>query len=95
MNGKTTINATLNPCSAEADKHTYGWRCLSVSAWGERVIRLGVLGVYLDLYRSRPMSRMRLFLYARMRNGAALFFPGGSLTWPMPDKAKKPEGGAG
>lgn len=91
MNGKTTIDAVLNPCSAEADKHTYGWRWLNVSTWGERMIIIGVLGVYLDLYRSQRMPRMPLFLYARMRNGAVLFFPGGSLTWPMPDKAKARE----
>lgn len=79
MNGKTTIDP-INPCSAEQDRHTYGWPWLNVSTWGERLLRVGVFGVYLDLYWSgwhRP-------LYARMLNGAALFFPGGSLHWPMP-----------
>jgi hypothetical protein len=82
MNGKTTIDATLNPCSAWMDRHTYGWRLLNVSTWGKRWLRVGLLGVYMDLYWSgcwRP-------LYARMHNGAVLFFPGGSVTWPMPTR---------
>ena len=79
MNGKTTVDP-INPCSAEMDRHTYGCKWLNVSMWGKRLLRVGVFGVYLDLYWSgwsRP-------LYVRMLDGAALFFPGGSLHWPLP-----------
>ena len=87
MNGTTNIDATLNPCSAEMDRHTYGWRLLNVSTHGRRLIRVGVIGVYLDLYRAKRLPWMRRVLYARCGNGASLFFPGGALTWPMRDKA--------
>jgi hypothetical protein len=87
MNGKTTIDATLNPCSAEMDRHTYGWRLLNVSTWGNRLIRVCVLYVCLDLYQHKRLPWMRRFLYTRIRNGASLIFPGGMLSWPMPDKA--------
>ena len=86
MNGTTKIDPILNPVSADMDRHTYGWRWLNVSTRGKRWLRLGVLGVYLDLYRAKRAPWTRRFLCARCRNGASLFFPGGSLTWPMPDK---------
>jgi len=78
MNGTTTIDS-INPCRAEMDRHTYGCRSFNFTVWGKRLLRIGVLGVYLDLY----WTKWHL-MYARVRNGGVLFFPGGSLTWPMP-----------
>ena len=87
MNGKTTIDAILNPYSAEADKHTWGWKLFNVSFWGKRWVRIGILGVYLDFYKpARRFSFMKRLLYARYGNGAVLFFPYGSLSWPMPER---------
>ena len=78
MNGKTLIDGTLNPCTADMDRHTWGWGCLNITFRGHRLFRVGVFGVHLDIYWSgwkRPFS-------ARYSNGAILFFPGGSLSWP-------------
>ena len=84
MNRKTDIDATLNPCSAEMDKHTYGCKWLNVSIHGKRLIRIGVLGVNLDIYRVKRLPGMRRFIYARYGNGAFFGFPFGSISWPMP-----------
>ena len=84
MNGQTTIDP-INPCSAEADRHTYGCKWLHVSTWGRRLIRVGIAGVTIDLFWvgwCRPV-------YGRMRNAAVLFLPVGSVAWPMPDRIKK------
>ena len=82
MNGTTTINATLNPCSAEADRHTYGWRWLNVSTWGKRMLCLHIGRLTLDLYRGgwRTFTAM-----GGGANGTArywmLFTPVGQVTW--------------
>jgi len=82
MNGTTTIDATLNPCSAECDRHTYGWRWLNVSTYGTRLIRLHVGRLTLDLYRGggRTFTAM-----GGGANGTArywmLFTPVGQVTW--------------
>jgi len=82
MNGTTTIDAILNPCSAEADRHTYGWRWLNVSTWGKRLIRLNIGRLTLDLYRGgwRTFTAM-----GGGANGTArywmLFTPVGKVTW--------------
>jgi len=82
MNGTTTIDAILNPCSAEADRHTYGWRWLNVSTWGKRLIRLHVGRLTLDVYRGDWRT------FACMGGGAngtarywMLFTPIGQVTW--------------
>jgi hypothetical protein len=81
MNGTTTIDA-INPCSAEADRHTYGWRRVNVSTWGKRLIRLHIGRLTLDLYR----GSMRTFTaMGGGANGTArywmLFTPVGLVTW--------------
>lgn len=80
MNGTTTIDATLNPCSAECDRHTYGWRWLNVSTYGARLIRLHVGRLTLDIYRGgRTFTAM-----GGGANGTArywmLFTPVGKVT---------------
>lgn len=90
MNGTTTIDATLNPCSAECDRHTYGWRWLNVSTYGTRLIRLHVGRLTLDLYRGggRTFTAM-----GGGANGTArywmLFTPVGQVTW-VTRKANSP-----
>jgi len=84
MNGTTTGN-NGGPVGDEMDKNTWGWRWLNITTWGQRLVRIGIAGVYLDLYRARVG---RWFIYARVRNGATVFFPGGALSWPMPDLLK-------
>lgn len=79
MNGKTTIDETMNPCSAAMDRQTYGCRWINVTLYGRRLARIGFLGVYLDFFLGGVG-----FLYARMNGGRKIFFPGGSLSWPMP-----------
>jgi hypothetical protein len=82
MNGTTTIDATLDPYSAEADRHTYGWRSLNVSTWGKRLIRLHVGRLTLDVYRAR--SGWVACKYGGA-NGTArywnLYTPLGLVTW--------------
>lgn len=82
MNGTTTINATLNPCSAESDRHTYGWRWLNISTWGHRIVRVHCGRLTVDVYRGRGG------MFTCMGGGADgtsrywnLFCPIGSVTW--------------
>ncbi len=82
MNGTTTIDATLNPCSAACDRHTYGWRWINVSTYGKRLIRLHVGRLTLDVYRGTG----KVFTATGGgANGTArywnLFTPLGSVTW--------------
>ena len=81
--------AELNPCSAEMARHTYGWRLLNITTHGKRFLRLGGFGVYLDLYWCKRLPWMKRFMYVRMGNAAKMFFPGGSLSWPMPQLVKE------
>jgi len=81
VNGKTSINETMNPCTAEMDRRTYGCRALNFCVWGNRFICIGIFRITIDVYWSgwkRP-------LYARCRDGAILFHPLGCLSWPMPE----------
>jgi len=81
MNGTTTIDATLNPCSAECDRHTYGWAFLNVSTYGKRLSRLHVGRLTVDVYRGGWK------VFTAMGGGAGtarywnLFTPLGSVTW--------------
>lgn len=83
MNGKTTIDATLNPCSAEMDRHTYGWKRLNVSFHGKRLICLEIGRMKIDVYfvwMKKPFTCM-----GGGADGTArywnLFWPLGSLRW--------------
>ena len=60
MNGLTTINEILNPCSAEFDKHVYGWRCLNFSVYGCRLIYINIGRLTIDIYRGakKPFTAM-------------------------------------
>ena len=82
MNGATTIDETLNPCSAACDRHTYGWRFFNVSTYGPRLIRVHVGRLTLDVYRGR------VGWFTCMGGGAdgtarywMLFTPAGQVTW--------------
>lgn len=85
MNGQTTIDATLNPCSADVDRHTYGCRLANVTTFGQRLIRIGICQVYIDIY----WSGWHWPRYMRVHNGAVWFVPGGSIQWPMPVRAQR------
>lgn len=50
MNGKTTINAILNPYSAEMDRRTYGWTWLNICFWGKRLVRFTIGRLMVDIY---------------------------------------------
>ena len=82
MNGTTTIDATLNPCSAACDRHTYGWRWLNVTTYGKRLFRLHVGRLTLDVYRGLGKVFTAVGGGA---NGTArywnLYTPFGSVTW--------------
>jgi len=82
MNGTTNIDATLNPGSAEMDKHTYGWKNINVSFRGKRLIRLEIGRLMIDAY----FSSMKPF--TSMGGGAEgsarywmLFWPLGQVRW--------------
>ena len=77
MNGRTTIDAVMNPCSADMDRHTYGWRWLNVSTWGTRWVRVYLMGLEVDVWW-RGWKRP---LIARFGNGAIIYWPLGSLRW--------------
>jgi hypothetical protein len=82
MNGKTTIDAIHNPCSAEMDRKTYGWESLNVCFWGKRLIRFTVGRLTMDIYAGigRTFTCM-----GGGANGTArywnLFWPLGSVMW--------------
>lgn len=77
MNGKTTVDEILNPCMAEMDRHTYGWNNLNISIYGNRLLRIGILQVYLDFF----WWKLHKPMYCRMNDGVKIFFPGGSISW--------------
>lgn len=89
MNGTTKIDAPLNPCSAECDRHTYGWQWFNVSTYGWRLIRLHMGRLTIDVYRGlgRTFTAM-----GGGANGTArywnLFTPAGSVMW-ITRKARK------
>jgi hypothetical protein len=82
MNGRTTIDEVLNPCSAVMDRQTYGIRALNWTTYGHRLIRVGSFGCYLDLFW---VGRWYWPTVSRMRSARILFFPGGSFMWPAHD----------
>ena len=89
MNGQTTIDASLNPCSAEADRHTYGWPVLNVSVYGRRLICLKVGRLILDVYRGTVGT---FTAKGGGANGTArywmLFHPAGMVMWITHKAAK-------
>lgn len=84
MNGKTDIDP-INPCSAEADRSTYGCRWINVSTWGRRLIKIGIFGCTIDVYWTGSWR----FMYVRVKNAASVFTPVGSIMWPMPNKGSE------
>jgi hypothetical protein len=82
MNGKTTIDAILNPCSAEIDRKTYGWPYLNVCFWGKRLIRFTVGRLTMDIHGG---GRRTFTCMGGGANGTArywnLFWPLGSVMW--------------
>lgn len=79
MNGRTSIDATMNPCSADMDRHTYGFKWLNFSTHGKRLFCLSILGCCLDVYRGGNQ-----FFSVRGGNWITFFSPYGCLTLPMP-----------
>ena len=82
MNGTTAIDSTLSPCSAEMDKHTYGWRGLNVSTYGSRLIHLNIGRLTLDIYRDtgKPFTAMGGGANKTARYWM-LFWPLGKVQW--------------
>jgi len=82
MNGKTNIDATLNPGSAEMDCHTYGANGLNFSIHGKRLLRLNIWRLTVDIYRS---SMKTFTAMGGGANGSArywqLFGPLGKVMW--------------
>jgi len=79
MNGKTNEDEILNPCTAELDRNTWGFKYLNFSTWGNRWIRFRLFFLQFDLHRSQYG-----FGYTRIKNGASYRTPIGSVDWPMP-----------
>lgn len=82
MNGTTSIDATLNPGSAELDRKTYGWKNLNVAFCGKRLILLNAGRLQIDVYRSTVKT------FTAMGGGAdgsarywMLFWPLGKIQW--------------
>ena len=89
MNGKTNIDAILNPCSAEMDRKTYGWSSLNICIGGKRIIRFRIGRLTMDVYKG---GRHIFTSMGGGANGTArywnLFWPLGSITWIT----RKPKG---
>ena len=79
MNGKTTIDATINPHSADIDRHTYGCRWASITTRGHRFLYIRLLGASVDTFEWR-WSRPR---YVRLANVGLLRMPFGHIIWPL------------
>lgn len=82
MNGKTTIDKTLNPASAEMDLKTYGWSSLNVCFYGKRLLRFTVGRLSVDIYKG---SGRTFTCMGGGANGTArywnLFWMFGSVMW--------------
>lgn len=93
MNGKTKVSS-MNPCEAEMDRNTWGFKWLNVCWRGKRWFKLSVLGVRWDWYPSRwweepEWTKRKPFFFARIRNAGILFHPLGCVTWPLPTRVTK------
>lgn len=82
MNGKTTIDAILNPASAEMDRRTYGTSWLNVCFWGKRLMRFTIGRLMMDIYAG---TRKPFTCMGGGANGSArywqLFWPFGQVMW--------------
>lgn len=77
MNGTTTIDATLNPCSAAMDRRTYGWRQFCASVYGHRLVWLRLGNLVIDIYWGgwgRP-------LFNSIPSATGLLTPFGAILW--------------
>lgn len=82
MNGRTSIDATLNPATAEMDCRTWGCRGLNYSTYGSRLIRLHIGRLTIDVYSAKGG------LFSAKGGGVSgtnryriLFWPFGSIQW--------------
>jgi len=80
MNGKTDVDAVLNPIMAEMDRRTYGVRWANFTTFGKRLIKISILGISFDFCRLGFKS----FGYWRIYNAGTLFIPFAAITWRMP-----------
>lgn len=82
MNGKTTIDAIHNPCSAEMDRRTYGVSWLNVCWWGKRLMCFTIGRLMVDIYAG---TRKPFTCMGGGANGSArywqLFWPFGQVRW--------------
>lgn len=76
MNGKTNIDS-INPCSAELDRRTYGFKYLNFSTYGKRLIRIGIWKVIIDLY----CIQWRLHRFPSCKGHVLIFHPFGSFSY--------------
>ena len=79
MNGRTTENATLNPCTAAVDRHTYGCRFLNICFYGHRLVRVALWRFVVDLYWCHGPGRK--FFTARSGNSWTWYTPIGSFDY--------------
>ena len=89
MNGRTEVNASLNPCAAAMDRHTWGWSWLCVSSYGRRLVYLRVGRLTIDVYIGGGKTFTAMGGGA---NGSARywmwFWPLGKIQW-ITHKANK------
>jgi hypothetical protein len=84
MNGETDIDAVLNPCSAEMDRKTLGWKSLNVCFWGKRLIVFTVGRLTVDIFTCAGQGRA-FTCTGGGANGCArywiLYWKLGSVMW--------------
>jgi hypothetical protein len=85
MNGKTNIDAILNPCSAEFDRHTWGVQQLNVSFYGHRLVYFRIGRLTVDIYAGSGKAFKTFAAMGGGANGTArywmLFWPLGKIQW--------------
>lgn len=82
MNGKTDIDAILNPASAEMDRRTYGCKFFHFSVYGSRLLKFTIWRLTVDLYKGIEKP---FIATGGGANGTStykiLFWQGGQIIW--------------
>jgi len=77
MNGKTSHDEKLNPCTADIDRHTYGCKSLNITFRGKRFFRVTLFRTTIDVWW-RGFKRPLFATYGD--NSWVWFHPLGSIS---------------
>lgn len=91
MNHHTLVNEKFNPCTAKLDYYTYGCRLLNISFWGNRLVRINLGRILIDVYWF-GFCRERWFFVARCKNAITWFTPIGCTSWTFSSQGASDDG---